>query len=597
MFDPAALKPKSVNTEEIRARYFPKEDISEDISSKEKLKRSLSFLILMLGALFYWISLPPLNFWPFVFLVPVVWSISIGQQKPPQYRWVYLSAFIFWIASIWWIACPHPLTSLGLLALAGWLSIYWPLFFLTSRVAVHRFKIPIVLAMPICWMGCEYLRYHLLSGFSFCALEHALYLKPRFIQIADIGGQYFVGAMIMLVGSGFAVPLLAVLNPVSSSTEKRKIPQGLWSGLFAVTVMIFVAWYGYGKIASWNISKTTPIRVATCQGNIPVRLDGDMEQAEKTFKQFIDLTLEAVQKSRDENKPIDLVVWPETVCPVPALVFQGKGKPEDIGLTEEQATQWKEQLFDFARLIDTPILYGLSTYVFEGGTTPNRLNSALLVDPKPGGDSASGPDDIGPRYDKVHLVMFGEYIPFSKYLPNDFFLKTLCQEAGRGTGPVAMPLGRQSTMAVNICFESSVPHLIRKQILTLKEQDKNPAVIVNISNDGWFRFSQQIDQHLATHIFRAVENRRYCVTATNGGFAAIIDNKGQIQNIGQRKAAEAVLGTVPVDFFQLKTPLYHKIGDWPAFLCMLLTIGFLIAQIIQNRCNRTNNPANERSTD
>lgn len=587
-----------LNTDEIRAKYFPKKDIPPEPA----IRRPFFIPIPVLGAVLYWAALPPLNLWPLVFLVPVVWTVLIGRQSSPRYRDVYFSAFVFWIASIWWIACPHPLTSVGLLALAGWLSIYWPLFILTARTAVHRFKIPIVLAAPICWMGCEYLRYHLLSGFSFCALEHALYLKPRLIQIAELGGQYLVGAVIILIGTGFAVPLLAVWESTDSPAPKRKIPLGLCSGLFAATVLALSVFYDdlshpYAGLESATLIKSSPVcRIATLQGNIPVRLNGDPDLVRQTFEQFTELTIQAVREGFESNQPIDLVVWPETVCPVPVLIFQGEGKPGDAGLTDEEADRAKGQLLAFARHVDTPILYGLSTYIFEGDPEPIRLNSALLVDPAKNDDNVP----FGPRYDKVHLVMFGEYIPFSKYLSKNFFLKTLCQEAGRGMEPVAMPLksidDKQDVFGdalddtfygmVNICFESSVPHLIRNQLLTLKEQGRNPAVLINISNDGWFRFSQQIDQHLATHVFRAIENGRPYITATNGGFAAIIDSKGRIQQIGQRRKAQAVVGDVSLT--HLASTPYHRIGDRPAFVCMLMTIGLSIIPILFPKKGREN---------
>ncbi len=131
---------------------------------------------------------------------------------------------------------------------------------------------------------------------------------------------------------------------------------------------------------------------------------------------------------------------------------------------------------------------------------------------------------------------------------------------------------------MNICFESSVPHFVRNQVLSLKEQGRNPAFLINMSNDGWFRFSQQIDQHLATHVFRAVENRRAYVAATNGGFSAIIDAQGRIRSIGERRAAQAVVGEVSLE--QRNAPIYHRIGDaipqiCTVFLFACLGLGFL----------------------
>jgi apolipoprotein N-acyltransferase len=490
-----------------------------------------------------------------VFLVPIFWTFVIEHPKPIRFRTIYFGAFFFWIASIWWIACPHPLTILGLLALAVYLSFYWVLFFSVSRIAVCRFGIPVVWAVPVCWVGCEYLRNHILGGFSFCSLEHALYRQPLLIQIADIGGGYLVGGMIMFIGSVIGSAIGSLLN-------RRISVYRCCEYFFAGIIFITVLGYGVAQTAGFRTGKSN-LTIAALQGNIPVRLNDNFEQTEKTLKQFIDLTNQTVQNAQMERKPLDLIILPETVCPIPFLEYNTDLKPTEFeDWTEEAVDYWNNQfrqLQMYVKQLRVPVLVGLSTLVFEEPPTPKRLNSALLIDPKN--------DQTNFRYDKIQLVMFGEYIPFSKYLPNNFFLKTLCQEAGRGTKPVAIPLGDERLfLSVNICFESTIPHFVRNQILTLKKQGKEPAVLINMSNDGWFRFSQQIDQHLATHVFRAVENRRPYITATNGGFSAIINSRGIIQNIGQRCEAESVVGSVlAMDY---ETPLYHHIGDIPAIICM-----------------------------
>jgi apolipoprotein N-acyltransferase len=383
-------------------------------------------------------------------------------------------------------------------------------------------------------------------------LEHALYRLPVLIQIADIGGGYFVGGMIMLVGTIAAKSL-------NGSALKLSV-----CVLSVAFILFAVIYYGVSGAVDLRSAKGSKFCIAALQGNIPVRLDGGQEQAEKTFQQFIDLTRQAVRTTQQNSQPLDLVIFPETVCPIPALVFEGSVQPADLGLTDSEAADWNKQLQGFVRELQTPVLFGLSAYIFEDNPEPKRLNSALFIDPKT--------DRTDCRYDKTQLVMFGEYIPFSEYLPANFFLKTLCQEAGRGRASVAMPLADSVDVSVNICFESTIPHFIRNQILTLKKQGRNPAILINISNDGWFHFSQQIDQHLATHVFRAVENRRPYITATNGGFSAIIDNRGVIQKIGKRKEAEAVIGLVSV--VADKTPIYHRLGDWPAFVCMVFLLLF-----------------------
>lgn len=535
------------------------------------------YFLFIAGLFCYWVSLPPVGFWFLVFLVPVFWSFVIEHPKPIHFRNIYFGSFFFWLASIWWIACPHPLTTLGLLALAAYLSVYWLIFFAASRIAVHSFHVPVIFAAPVCWIGCEYLRNHILGGFSFCSLEHALYRQPLLIQIADIGGGYLVGGMIMMIGS-------AVGSGIDSVLKKRiSVNHCVWC-FFAGIVFVAAIGYGYVQMSELRISKSN-LTIAALQGNIPVRLNGDSEQAEKTLKQFIDLANQAVLNVslQTEMKPLDLIILPETVCPIPLLKYNSDLKPTEFDdWTEEAVEYWNDQFGElriFVKQLGVPVLAGLSTLFFEEPPEPKRLNSALLIDPKN--------DQIDSRYDKTQLVMFGEYIPFSQYLPKNFFLKTLCQEAGRGTQPVAIPLRDGDVfLSVNICFESTLPHFIRNQILTLKKQGKEPAILINLSNDGWFWFSQQIDQHLATHIFRAVENRRPYITATNGGFSAIIDSRGVIQKIGRRREAEAVIGSVPARDYT--TPVYHHIGDLPAIVCMLAVSVLILSGWYKKRFPKQN---------
>jgi len=562
---------------------------------------------LFLGGLCYYAALPPLNIAPLALAVPICWGIVIQRPKPVRWYWVYLAAFFFWLASIWWIACPHPLTTLGLLALAAYLSLYWVLFFVSARVAVHHFRIPLLVAMPVCWIGCEYLRCRLLGGFSFCSLEHAFYLYPLLIQLASIGGSLLVGGAIMFLGAAlceiFAFFVSSVVKMredgiLAGFTENIKGGDRVPTAIASICIVLYILLLSFLQI-SLGKKGETEYSIVTLQGDRQVRLTDTPKDAAETFQQFIDLTHKTISERRQKGESLpDLIIFPETVCPIPILVFEGAVKPTDIYLpdeerymTEEEATDWERWYRQFVQQIDTPVIFGVSTLVFKDNPEkPLRLNSALLVQPQRGEE----PEKLY-RYDKMHLVMFGEYVPFANYLPDDFILRTLCPESTPGDKPVMFPImkagngaersnrigqgseeeERKTVMAsVNICFESTVAHLIRNQVLTLRKQGHDPRVLINLSNVGWFWFSQQIEQHLATHVFRAVENRMYYVTATNGGYSAIISPAGMIEHIGKRGEAEAVGGIVSVNLQRGHSlTLYQKYGDWYALFFAIITLG------------------------
>jgi apolipoprotein N-acyltransferase len=532
-----------------------------------------SLFWLFLGGLCYYLALPPVNFAPLAFAVPVFWGIVIGdgrQQTADGSRVsllaVYLTALLFWLASVYWVAYPcPPLTGFGLLVLSAFLSLYWLLFFVAARVAVHRFHIPLLVAMPVCWIGTEYLRCHILGGFSFCALEHAFYRYPMLIQFESLGGSFLVGGMIMFVGAtcliccelcASSVPFVVKNNnheAHKNCTKDTKTDRPV--KFMTVTPFIFSLFFGvpiFIIIGYVQMCHTEPnddgvgYSIVALQGNRQVYIDNDMEFATETFRQFVNLTYQTIHDWKQDGTPLpDLIVFPETVCSISALQFEGTITPADLDFPEDAATAWKNAYRDFVEQIETPTIFGLSTYIFKDNPgKPIRLNSALFIQPSNG-------DEPGKlyRYDKMHLVMFGEYVPFTEYLPDDFFLKTVCPEAEHGTKPAAIPIGQGSEKkmveaSINICFESSVAHLIRNQILALRKAGHDPRVLINLSNDGWFRFSHAMEQHLATHVFRAVENGMWYVTATNGGFSAIISPYGTIEHIGKRGEAEAVAGTI-----------------------------------------------------
>ena len=545
--------------------------------------------LLFLGALCYYVALPPLNIAALALAVPICWGIVIHRQEPIKWYWVYLTAFLFWLASIWWIACPHPLTSFGLLALATYLSFYWVLFFIATRIAIHRFRIPLLVAMPVCWIGTEYLRCDLvLGGFSFCSLEHAFYRADSsewaliLIQFASIGGSLLVGGVTMFFGATF-------LTCLSVPGWWRKIVSTIFIFLPSMYLLLLIGLYVMFSDGSYDMpdsSGNVTLHIVALQGDRQVRLNSTPDENAATFRQYIDMARQAASE-----KP-DLMVFPETVCPIPVLAFEGSVTPADLDLTDEQAAEWEQWFRQFVHDIDTPVIFGVSTLVFKDNPKkPSRLNSALLVQPQRGEET-----EQLCRYDKMHLVMFGEYVPFAEYLPDDFILRTLCPEAAPGEKPVAFPIGcagqgsedhKTVLASVNICFESSIAPLVRRNVVALRNQGHEPRVLINISNVGWFWFSQQIEQHLATHVFRAVENRMWYVTATNGGFSAIISPMGVIEHIGKRGAAEPVAGKIEWRTNEEHVlTFYQKYGNRYAMVFGLITLG-LAACALRRKSNES----------
>ncbi len=220
---------------------------------------------------------------------------------------------------------------------------------------------------------------------------------------------------------------------------------------------------------------------------------------------------------------------------------------------------------------------------------------------------ASGPTDPDPSafrlYGKRRLVIFGEYVPGADWLPDWFPLKAVCADfsLARGVGPVVFPVARRGVSAENggngrnepllfaphICFESSIPHYVKEQVRELAAVGAEPDVLVCLSNDGWFRNGSQTDGHLATQVFRAVENRKPLVAATHGGFSAHVDQAGRIRSRGARGGTEVVAAEVlPVDCERFGRAALggRDLAETLALGCVVLSLGALVATAFRRFC-------------
>ncbi len=233
------------------------------------------------------------------------------------------------------------------------------------------------------------------------------------------------------------------------------------------------------------------------------------------------------------------MTWPETALP---FYFQDG---------EELAGS----VIRFARRHDVPVLAGSPAYIRQGESY-SLYNRVYLVTPQ---------GTEFPRYDKVHLVPFGEYVPFGKYLP---FLSKLVHGVGDfRPGRDAAPLRyRDLALGVLVCYEAIFPELAQERV------EAGANVLINVSNDAWFGRSSAPMQHLGLAALRAVEQGRFLIRATNTGISAVIDPKGRIlarsglfttERLGY---GETVLLTGLTPFNRLHGPIHWACGVIAAVL-------------------------------
>jgi apolipoprotein N-acyltransferase len=536
--------------------------------------------IALVGSLLLWAALPPLALGWLGWIAPVPWLLLVRADMLPgrrSYRALWLAGFVFWLCTLHWLRLPHPAVYLGWLALSAYLAIYLPVFVALSRVAVHRVGVPLWIAAPVVWTGLELARAHLLTGFLMASLAHTQVKWTAMIQISDIFGEYGVDFVVMLVASCIA----SVLR-IEDLRSRIDVPsaRSTWQPLAiipAIIVLSAVLLYGHSRLSEFQSRSDEvrrPIRIALIQGNSLADWKMDTSKQRQIMQEYIGLSKQAVEKAKSLNdgRSIDLIVWPETMYRNPLREFEdGYQSPREVEATpEEVVASDKRMLADLVAYLGAPVLVGIDRVRFlasdsADATGPNweAYNSAALVD-------ASG--QVVGTYDKFHLVMFGEYVPFARRLP---FLNRLSSITGSvlaGEGPVALCTGG-ICYSPNICYETVIPHVIRRHV-------KSADVLVNMTNDAWYWGSSELDQHLACGVFRAVETRKPLVIAANGGLSAWIDHFGKVREQSPRQRPYIILADVERSNMR---SWYMRFGDWFAGLCLTACVALAIIEIKTRR--------------
>ncbi len=508
-----------------------------------------------IGNVLLWASVAPLSWSLLAWLAPVSWVLLVRQEKlggRRPYLVIWLTSFVCWLATLYWLTLPHWATSIGWIALSAYLGLYLPLGIGLSRVAVHRLAVSPLVAVPVVWTGLELARAHLLSGFTMVSLATTQYRWPLVLQISDIFGCYGVSFLVMLVATAVAYML-----------RWDGKPRAWWPALPAGLALLATLAYGQWRL-NQQPTEAGP-RVALIQGSIDIDMKHDPTQSQRIFDEYFDLSMRAVRERRN----LDLIVWPETMFRYPWFTFEdGYEPPPDTLSAAELTDRSRRAVTNTVEPLGVPLLLGIDTvHGLADGAEPLRYNTALFLDPT---------GKVLGRYDKCHPVMFGEYVPLGDVFPWLYKLTPLYAGVAAGPGPVAVQVG-EARYAANICYEDIVPHLIRNHVLQLRREGNEPDVLVNLTNDGWFWGSSELDLHLACALFRAIECRKPLLIAANTGFSAWIDSNGRIVEQGPRRATGIVYAQPTID---RRASLYLAYGDWAAGLCLLATcaVGFVAAR-------------------
>lgn len=544
-----------------------------------------------LSALTLFASFAPISASFLAWVAPIGWLVVIEREKSPGnrgYFLLYLSGVVFWLLNLQGIRLAFWALIFGWIALSIYLAIYIPLFVGITRILRTTWHWPLFLAAPVVWVGLEVARCFVITGYAASQLGHSQAHLPILIQIADQLGGYGVSFLIM---SGSVA-----IFQLATSWRLRKLRDAVIPVAFSVTLLLGTLGYGWRRLKQADAlaaSSKPLLKVMLLQENTPTIFDSNTERIALAWARYVDLTREAAQ----QHGVADLVLWPEStftnLLPWTDIDIANGVPPDllerDSTISVEQleyykqksATEFKIKLTRVlaaarnesvmqpppAPIRDRPfLLLGCDAMVIRSDRT-QQFNSAIFFDP------AGNYQD---RYDKMHLVMFGEYIPLGPVLQ---FLADAFQVGSIEAGKDVKSFDIAGTkVAPNICFESMLPELVSWQVRVLAAKNQAPDVLINLTNDSWFWGSSILDHHLACSIFCAVENRRPLLAAANTGLSAEIDGSGRVLQVTQRMVKASILAEPRADG---RSGLVQILGYPFAWLCCLVTSLAFLTSIIQ----------------
>jgi apolipoprotein N-acyltransferase len=536
---------------------------------------------------------PPFHFSFFAWIayVPLVIAAARSENKICLYLGSWLVAFVYWLGNIYWMAY---VTVSGWIAFCAYTALLWPVLILIIRV-VRRYKVPFIIAAPVLIVGTEQLQGFLLGGFYWRHLSHSQYANITLIQIADVFGAAGISFLVAMV-NGFFCDLVLSYRSYQFKTRLRIILIEL--SLLCVVINVFIVYGGFRIRQAQQVQTEGPM-IAAVQSNLPqsVKESELFEVNRQVFEELLDIS-----KTAAANGAV-LVVWPETI--IPAIMDKGVWP---YLLDANEVLFYNKALGEFAHSEGVYVLVGAPggeiIHKQDGSLALDKYNSAFLYEPS--GDQAPV------KYSKIHLVPFGEVVPFKysipwlyhllmKFSPYNFDYNLTPGTQFTVFNMMEEPKEKKYRFGVMICYESAIPAIARG--FTLDENSaKKVDWLVNISNDGWFvkfsngkvRPSTELQQHTIASVFRAVENRLSVIRSVNTGISCLVDPLGRIQDgylagdLPKRAFDRAGVEGYFADRVVIdgRVTVFSRYGQWLGKACRVIVLGILIllpyAWIVRN---------------
>ena len=589
----------------------------EIVAAPHELKQwwavfALALLTLMLSAPVF----APLSFWPSAHIMFAPWLVAVVLT--PRRRRAYLVSYLlgaaFFLFHFRWMMNT---TIAGYLAgcFLG-LGLYFPLTAWLVRHLHRRRGVPMMVSFPVVWVALEWVRSIGPLAFPWFLTGHTQIRLLSLVQIADVGGVFLISFLVCAVNGWVAdrIVLWKRHRVDPTTATPRFIPIGA-----TVIVALLAASFAYGRYRL-NTREVTPgPRIAVLQADFVLHATDLGETTQKKRAKYLALLDKAASA---EPKP-DLVVFPET--PWPQYLNQESRETRE-GYHQFQgmkavATNHHRMMRSLVDKHGLPLVIG----GFAAEPLPvgshyerNLHNSAFFYRPE---------IEEPQRYDKIHLVPFGEYVPFressalqwlhrllndgpynpwgvprkqegqfmvpdwkwqwpwssSPWLPwgpggNDYSM-THGQESSIFALPAKSLDGKAVNFGITICYEDVTPSVFRQFIID-EQGAKQAAFMLNISNDGWFGHGTQQAQHLVNCAFRAIENRVPVARAVNTGISGFVESDGTWHDIVTGEPGKLKAGGEGVSISQVsidpRVTVYSRMGDLFAVICFIWAVGVLV---------------------
>lgn len=496
------------------------------------MKPRLRLGLALLSGVLLWLSFPnpwAMHFeaWPgwlaWLALVPLM-ALLPGCSLTEGFQYGFVAGTAFFLPGLVWVTRIQPL-GLGAVpawcALAAWCALFPALFGLVSALAFRREWMGPTLWMPALWTLVEALREHLLSGFPWLGLGSSQFANPAILPLAALLGQ---AGLHFAVALGNAVACALLLRPAwlkSAWTLAATFGLCLLLGLGARSQAKEQAQWDAG-VGRGPDTHALGIKVGVVQGGIDEDQAWNRDYRSKILQTYFTYSLAAV------GQGANLILWPESAFPG----FFNENAPEAV------------QVKDFARKNHVHLLIGST--LSEGGV---YTNSAILVDPD--GNTSS--------YAKRHLVPFGEYVPFRRWVPllDGLLDRFGIEDFSAGTEAKVFTVNG-GAVAPLICFESVFSDLVH--------EGEDPDLLAILTVDTWYGLTPGPVWHASQAAIRAAENGCWVARAAATGITLIAAPTGVIRySIGLEEAGVLVQTLSPAR----PTP-WRAHGHWFLWVCALL---------------------------